>query len=378
MNHSHLTAKKAETTFASIPKIDSSNLRADFDLWPSLAREAWESVQVPQLDRTYSSIVFVGMGGSGIIGEVISDLAAEFDSTRIDVLKEYHLPRYLTNDSLVVCISCSGNTEETLSVLYEANKQSFDICTFGSGGLIEKFSAGNPRIRFTKTQMLKVPRSSFPGLFYPVLKFAVQNGFVKVPEQQIIDSLDCLERVRELCLRPNSKQNRALDIASRIAFGKTTFPLIYSSRRTRAIGLRFRQSLNENAKMHGFDGTVPEICHNDIVGWDKGQTIKPKPNKKIVETDFAPVFLKLEDDPLEMKTRFQIMEDILLRAKSAPAFAPFLGSTHLCRLLSMLYFLDYGSFYAAILRRVDPLATPSIDFLKTELKSRLDFVSRII
>ena len=98
------------------------------------------------------------MGGSGIIGEVISDLSDELESLRIDVLKEYHLPKYYTNETLVIGISASGNTEETLSVLSEANKRGFDICTFGSGGLLEKMSKSNPRIRFTRTSMLKVPR----------------------------------------------------------------------------------------------------------------------------------------------------------------------------------------------------------------------------
>src|SRR5579872_4115706 len=313
MKRAHVSVKKIESILDSLPKIDVSNLRYDFDSWPSFSKASWDEAVPPQLERTYSSILFVGMGGSGIVGEVIADLSMEFDSPRVDVLKDYHLPKYYTNETLVVGLSASGNTEETLSVLSEANKRGFDICTFGSGGLMERFSKSNSRVRFTKTTMLKVPRSSFPGMFFVVLKFALQNGYLKIPEEQVIDAIDSLSRVQELCVRPSAKQNRSLEIASAVSQGKNSTPLIYSSRRTRAAGLRFRQSLNENAKMHGFDGVVPELCHNEIVGWDKGQTIRPKPNKKIVETDFAPVFLKLEDDPLEIKTRFQIMEDILVK-----------------------------------------------------------------
>ncbi len=153
------------------------------------------------------------MGGSGIVGELMVDLAAEQESCRIDVLKDYHLPRYYTSDTLVVGISCSGNTEETISVLNEATKRGLDVCTFGSGGLLEKMAQTNPRIKFTKTTMLKVPRSSFPGLFYVILKFLTQNGFLKTSDEHVQDSIDCLSRARDLCAKPLVKQNKAIEIA---------------------------------------------------------------------------------------------------------------------------------------------------------------------
>jgi glucose/mannose-6-phosphate isomerase len=320
------------------------------------------------------------MGGSGIIGEVIADLCNELDSLRVDVLREYHLPRYYSNETLVVGISASGNTEETLSVLSEANKRGFDICTFGSGGTLERFSNSNPRIKFTKTSMLKVPRSSFPGIFYPVLKFMIQNGYLRISEEQVKDSIDCLARAQELCQRPSAKQNRALEIAAAISENKNSFPLIYSSRRTRSIGLRFRQSLNENAKTHGFEGEVPEICHNDIVGWDKNAASgkKRSAREESSGSNFVPISLRLEDDSLEIKTRFQIIEDILKKSKTQFIQAPSLGTTYLSRTVSMLYLLDYATFYTAIFKHVDPIMTPSIDYLKGELKTRLNFLSRIV
>lgn len=380
MKHAHVSAKKLETILSSASKVDPSNLRSDYDAWPSFARSSWEQCQPPPLERTYSSILFTGMGGSGIIGEVISDLCSEQDSLRIDVLREYHLPKYYTNETLVVGVSASGNTEETLSVLSEASKRGFDICTFGSGGMLERFSSSNPRVKFTKTSMMKVPRSSFPGIFYPVLKFMIQNGYLRVSEEQVYDSVDCLARAQELCQRPSVKQNRALEIAAAVSEGKISFPLIYSSKRTRSIGLRFRQSLNENAKTHAFEGVVPEICHNDIVGWDKNAASGKKRSSRddSFASNFVPISLRLEDDPLEIKTRFQIMEDILKKSKTQFIQASSLGTTYLSRILSMLYLLDYGTYYTAIFKHVDPILTPSIDYLKAELKTRLNFLSRIV
>ena len=380
MKHAHVSAKKIETILTSVSKVDPSNLKSDYDAWPSFAKTSWEVAQPPSLERTYSSILFVGMGGSGITGEVISDLSNEMDSLRIDVLKDYHLSKYYTNETLVVGVSASGNTEETLSVLAEASKRGFDICTFGSGGLLERMSRSNPRIRYTKTSMLKVPRSSFPGIFYPVLKFMIQNGYLKISEENVYDSIECLSRAQELSQRPSAKQNRSLEIAAAISEGKNAVPLIYSSRRTRSAGLRFRQSLNENAKTHAFDGVIPELCHNEIVGWDRNAASGKKraSREESAGSNFVPISLRLEDDPLEIKTRFQIVEDILKKSRTQFIQAPSLGTTYLSRIVSMLYLLDYGTYYASIFKHVDPILTPSIDYLKSELKTRLNFLSRIV
>lgn len=361
-----------ESVFSTASKVDRSNLKADYDGWPELARSSWSEAAPPQLDRSYSSMLLVGMGGSGIIGEVVSDLSAELDGIRIDVLKDYHLPRFYSSDTLVVGISASGNTEETISAINEASKKGLDICTFGSGGLLEKLSQSNPRIKFTKSKMFKVPRSSFPGLFYPILKFLVQNGYLKISEDHISDSIECLSRARELCSKPLVKQNKSLEIALEISQTKNSLPVIYSSKRTRSIGLRFRQSLNENSKVHAFEGAIPEICHNDIVSWDYPRASKAKS----FVSNSVPIALRLEDDPLEVRTRFQIVEDILKKSKSKFLDAQSIGTSYISRIISMIYILEYSTYYAAILRSVDPMLTPSIDLLKEELKTRLNYLGR--
>ncbi|MDG6998260.1 MAG: hypothetical protein JRN15_04005 [Nitrososphaerota archaeon] len=337
-----------------------------------MARSAWSESQPPQLDRSYSSMLLVGMGGSGIIGEMISDLTSEFDGIRIDLLKDYHIPRYYTSDTLVVGVSASGNTEETISVINEASKRGLDICAFGSGGYLERLAQSNSRIMFTRSKMLKVPRSSFPGLFYPILKFLAQNGYLKVSDDHVLDSIDCLSRARDLCSKPLVKQNKALEIALEITQMKNSLPLIYSSKRTRSVGLRFRQSLNENSKMHAFEGMIPEICHNEIVSWDYGRVAKAKS----YVSNSVPIALKLEDDPLEVRTRFQAVEDILRKSKSKFIEAQSIGTSYISRIISMMYILEYSTFYAAILRGVDPILTPSIELLKGELKTRLNYLGR--
>lgn len=356
-------------------RLDPSNLRADFDEWPSLASRSWEKSEPPILDKKYDSIVFAGLGGSGIIGEVIADLSKEYGTIRVETLKDYHLPKYVNENTLVVGVSCSGNTEETLSVVSEANRQGLDICTFGSGGKLESYSKENPRIKFTKTEMLKVPRSSFPGLFFPVMKFMTQNGFLAGVERDVPETISMLSRVRDTAAMKSTRSNKAPLLGTLLGSNGPSVPLIYSSKRTRAIGMRFRQSLNENAKMHAYDGEVPELCHNEIVAWDSIRASKKTAGLKSSKS--MAIELRLPDDPEELSTRFDIIETIISRSRGRTNRAPHLGNSYLARIISMLYFLDYSSYFTALSRGVDPILTPSITLLKSELHTRLNYLSRI-
>jgi glucose/mannose-6-phosphate isomerase len=356
-----------------ITRVDPSNLKDDFDSWPFLAETSWSSSSPPQLDRTYQNILFTGMGGSGIVGEIISDLASEVASSRVEVLKDYHIPKYLSKETLVVGVSCSGNTEETISAISEATKQGIDICAFGTGGFLESYSNSHRNVKFTKTAMLKVPRSSFPGIFFPVLKFMTQNGYLCGIQEDVPETLRSLTEMKSQCSGPDIRSNKALRFGTLLA--KSSYPLVYSSRRTRAVGLRFRQSLNENAKMHGYDGVVPELCHNEIVAWDASRASRQRKKSRLPST--FPVFLKLEDDPPELTARFNVTEEIISRSGFEAASAPYIGSSYLSRIVSMLYFLDFSTYFGAVFRGVDPVQTPSIDLLKAELRKRLDYLSKI-
>ncbi len=356
-----------------IPKVDKSDLKSDFDSWPELAEEAWSHSSVNELHGEFESVIFSGMGGSGIIGALAIDVANEINSPLFFVnLNDYHLPMNASDHSLVVAVSCSGNTEETLSSVSEAHSRGLTIASFGSGGRLLDFSQ-KWHFRFTQTKMLKVPRSSLPGLFFPVLKLLSRSSLLPIRDIDVEETIDNLKRARDIAKIEDDDDNPSVTIARQIV-EHDCIPLIYSQRRTRAVGLRFRQSLNENAKMHAFNGEVPEICHNDIVGWDNKLSVTSK--TKLRDSPFA-VILQLEDDPDEIRVRLDILREIVRDRGGTCMNAPGLGKTFLSRILTMLYFLDYSSYYAAILRRVNPIVTPSIDFLKSELTKKLDFLTRL-
>jgi glucose/mannose-6-phosphate isomerase len=362
-------------------RVDPSDLKADYDLWPPLALKAWSETQVPTFtsDR-FNRVAFAGLGGSSLTGELLVDLSRERKSEiAFETLKDYHIPNSFGEKTLVIGMSSSGATEETLSILSEAHKKGLTAYSFGSGGPIESFSRDRWGFQFIRTAMLKVPRSSLPGIFYPVLKFLVWNKLLEVSDDEVNESIQVMNVVRDDFVSAlDEERNRSIRLGRALTRDETGFTLVYSSNRTRAVGLRARQSINENAKMHAFNGEIPELCHNEIVGWDYRASLVDDASQIRRNGDSAALLLRLnEDDPPEVKTRFEIIQDIVGKARGKTLEAPYVGTSYLARIMSMLYFLDYASYYMAIFRKVDPMKTPSIDMLKRELAKRLNYVEKL-
>jgi glucose/mannose-6-phosphate isomerase len=136
--------------------------------------------------------------------------------------------------------------------------------------------------------------------------------------------------------------------------------------------------MNENAKVHAFNGEIPELCHNEIVGWDSIASKIRGPSAILTTSDATAILLRLGNgDTDEVRTRFDIVEEIIKKARGKVLKPPYSGRSYLSRIMTLLLFLDYVTYYMAILRGIDPIKTPSIDLLKQQLASRLDFISHI-
>jgi glucose/mannose-6-phosphate isomerase len=215
-------------------------------------------------------------------------------------------------------------------------------------------------------------------MFYPVLKFLIENRILDVSSKDVEESIDEMKVVTD-SITKTSNRNEALTFARRLVpRKKPMFPLLYSSVWTRAVGLRTRQSMNENAKIHAFNGEIPELCHNEIVGWDS-KTSKIKGLSSVhTPGDVMAILLRLgNDDTNEIRTRFDIVAEIIDKAKGKVLEAPYSGRSYLSRIMAQLLFLDYVTYYMATLRGIDPIKTPSIDLLKKQLANKLNFISQI-
>jgi glucose/mannose-6-phosphate isomerase len=211
------------------------------------------------------NILISGLGGSGIGGTILSNVLRDDISVPIIVNKEYQIPAFVNENTLVIISSYSGGTEETLSALMQAFQQNAQIICITSGGLVQQYAETND-IDYVLIDGGSPPRAAFGQSFVQLLYILhkqnlLEDGF----KQYLQSSIELVETEEE------SIKEKAKKIAERLN-GKT--PVIYSDAKFEGVCIRFRQQINENSKMLCWHHVVPEMNHNELVGWrEKNENI---------------------------------------------------------------------------------------------------------
>lgn len=332
---------------SSIEKIDSQKMCKVYDNWPELAEKAYNQNIEPLSYDGINHIIFVGMGGSGTLGEFFAAILSKTD-IHVTVVKGYHLPKTANSNTLVVTTSISGNTEETLTVLSSAYKKKCKIAAFSSGGIMEKFCIAN-NILHNKIDQVHSPRASFPVFLFSMLKSL--ELVLSINKQDIIESLNQLKEQKKIISSENlTNDNPAISLASWIE----NIPVIYYPWGLQAAAIRFKNSLQENTKIHAFAEDVIEVCHNGIVSWER-------------ETIGQPILIKGYDDYTKTKERWEIVIKYFDKNNIKYQEVKSIKGSIISKLISLIYFFDYVSIYKAILNGVDPSPVKSIDYIKSFL-----------
>ena len=328
-------------------RYDISGMYKIYDKWPEIARESYKS-DLDIVDfRDIDHIVFAGMGGSGALGDIFSAILSKTD-IHVAVVKGYHLPNTVDSHTLVVTTSISGNTRETLSVLDSANKSKCKLVAFSSGGKMQEYCIKN-KIEHRSISQLHSPRASFPVFVYSVLK--VLKPILPVKESDIFDSINQLEKLeKNISSTSLNKKNPSLKLAEWI-FG---IPVIYYPFGLQAAAIRFKNSLQENAKKHAMTEDVIEACHNNIISWEKRANVQP-------------ILLEGEDDYIKTKERWYMIEKYFEINKIDYRVIHSVKGGIISKLINLIYLLDYSTIYLAALSKVDPSPTKSIDYMKSKL-----------
>jgi len=272
-----------------IKKYDSDKICQVYDQWPQFAKKSYES-DIETIDfENINHIVFSGMGGSGAIGDLFSAILSKTD-VHVSVVKGYLLPKTVDSKTLVVTTSVSGNTVETLTILESIRKLNCKKIAFSSGGKMESICLKN-EIQFRKIPIIHSPRASFVRYVYSILK--VLNSVIPIKKQDILESLVKLDETSKQISSYNlSETNSSLNLAKWIS----AIPVIYYPWGLQAAAIRFKNSLQENAKTHAMVEDVIEACHNGIVAWEK-------------ISDVQPILLEGEDDYIKTKERWKILKE---------------------------------------------------------------------
>ena len=332
---------------STLNKYDPNGMYKIYDTWPEMARRSYES-NIDAVDfHDIDHIVFAGMGGSGAIGDIFSSILSK-TNFHVNVVKGFILPKTADSNTLVVTTSISGNTAETLSILGSAKKIGCKIIAFSSGGKMQEYCANN-KIEYRKIPQIHSPRTSFPSFLYSMLKTLETLISIK---KEAVESISELENLGKTIGSSNlTKENTSLNLAQWI----TGIPMIYYPFGLQAAAIRFKNSLQENAKTHAMAEDVVEACHNNIVSWEKW-------------CNATPILIEGNDDHIKTKEKWKILKEYFEKNKIDYREVFSCKGSILSKLINLVYLLDYTTIYLAIDSRLDPSPVRSIDFVKQREK----------
>ena len=333
--------------FSNIEKIDSQKMYKVYDNWPQIAKESFGFKRELENFENIQHIVFAGMGGSGAIGDMFASILSQ-TKIHVNVVKGYLLPKTSNSDTLVVIISVSGNTIETLSVLESAQKLKCKIIAFSSGGEIQEFCVKN-NIKHKTVSKFHSPRATFTSYLYTILKVLHQT--LNIKEKDILESIKKLDELNKNINSSNlTNNNPSLNLAKWI----TNIPIIYYPFGLQAAAIRFKNSLQENCKIHAIAEDVIEACHNGIVSWEK-------------KSNILPILIRGSEDNIKTKQRYKILKEFFKTNNIEYKEIISIDGNILSKLITLIYLLDYTSIYNAIINNTDPSPVKSIDFIKKRI-----------
>ncbi len=301
----------------------------------------------------FDKIIVCGMGGSAISGDLLKELVRDSLAVQIDVSREYHLPSYADEETLVFCVSYSGNTEETLSQFVDAVKAGCKIISITSNGKLFEWSR-KLSLPIVKIPQGYQPRASLPYLLMPMIVY-LQNLKLIDFKNDIEESVDVIKSITD---------KRYLDMIAESLLDKQL--IVYASHPFTTIARRMKTQLNENAKIPARFDAFPELNHNEIVGYQNDT----------LNNNLSIILLRDKTEPREVNVRIEITKQLLNnKANIFEIWSS--GISKLAKMLTLIYQTDYLSLKLAELYRVDIKSITSIKYMKDELRKRLNLVEEM-
>ncbi len=303
--------------------------------------------------KTYSKpkheikyIVVCGMGGSGIGGKIVQKWVENELTIPMTVVHAYSLPNFVNENTLVIASSYSGNTEETLSCVAEAIEKNANIIGITSGGRLAEICDEN------SFDSVIVPGGNPPrtALAYSIVQL------LSILSQMGLISHNCLveiEKARELIVLNESEIKLKARQMAEFLVGKVG--VLYGTTSFEPMLVRARQQFNENGKLLCWHHTIPEMNHNELVGWGGG------------DDRFATIFFVEENMHPRNKRRLEISKDVVLKKGASLMEVSTKGNSFIEQTLYFINIVDWASLYLSELKEVDPIDIEIIDYLKNEL-----------
>jgi glucose/mannose-6-phosphate isomerase len=306
---------------------------------------------LPPRERV-ENVVVLGMGGSGVAGDVLAAAAGPFLPVPIIVSKGYELPAFVGESSLVFAVSFSGNTEETVEVASAAAVEGARVVAITRGGDLGHLAGswGAPVVAVPPD--IPQPRAGVGALAVPALIVLEEMGLFPGAQQWVDLAIEQLRARRD---ELTADGNVAQQLAKRIG---RTLPVVFGGGHLGAVAAsRWKNQINENAKLPAFWNTHPELCHNEVAGW--GQ------HGDLTRQVFTIVNLRHDFEHPQVMRRFDVVDDMLREVVASVEEVRAEGEGHLAQLLDLVMLGDFTSLHLAAQEGLDPGPIPALEHVKS-------------
>tara|TARA_B100001758_G_C18367618_1_gene589431 strand:+ start:51 stop:1040 length:990 start_codon:yes stop_codon:yes gene_type:complete len=305
-----------------------------------------ENTSLSPSKKEIKNVLICGLGGSGIGGTIVSDIISSDVKVPIVSTKDYSVPGFVNEHTLVIANSYSGNTEETLYALKKCQSKGAEISIITSGGSLKKIAEEKDYNKII------IPGNRPPRAMFG---YALTEIFFLLNHYNIIDNSfksDFEKAINLLNVEKNHIQKEAMELAKKL-YKKT--PVIYVANGFEGVAIRFRQQINENSKMLCWHHVVPEMNHNELLGW------------RTNIDDLAVVFFRNNSDYDRNQIRMNINKKVIEKYTDNITEIWSKGDSIIENSLYHINLGDWVSWYLSEMNKVDAIEIDVINFLKEEL-----------
>lgn len=345
----------------SFGELDKENMLGHIMELPEQIDQAWNGLQnliIPALYIKVKNVVILGLGGSGIGGNLAKFLTITSAKLPIEIVGDYTLPNHVSSDSLVIAVSYSGETEETLSAFKEASKKGAKLLVVTTGGELASL-ASRVKAPIYKINYGSPPRAALGYSFMAVLGVLHKLGLVELGRDDVKEAIVLMQGLRaKLSAEVPTYQNDAKKMAQRIG---QKIPIVIGGGLLSPVAYRWMTQFNENAKHLSFTLVMPELCHNWINAMKFPQEVK---------AGLLVIVLQSKFDHPRNRLRQNVLAQIMRKNGLEHEFVFVHPSgNRLSEQLMTLYLGDFISYYLSLLNGVDPTPVDEVVYLKKQLEN---------
>ena len=321
--------------------IDKSNMYKELENFSKQIEKGYKLGENIEFHDTIDHILIVGMGGSALAAGI---LASYLDiDVPIRVVKNYNLPKHTNKKTLLIAISYSGNTEETISCFRQGMRIGCPTLVMAHGGKLKEL-AEMQKVEFIQLPKAVQPRCDYGYQFFALLRVIENMGLIEKQESHVKKTAELLESdvYKDYAKKVIDKLDKKI-------------PIIYSSEKNKAIAYKWKISFNENAKIHAFYNVFPELDHNELVGYTH------------MFADFATIIIRDDEDHPRIKKRMDVTKKLIKENDCNVIEIAVKGSSRMAKLFSAIYIGDWVSYFLALEYETDPSPVDIVERLKKEM-----------